>query len=75
MIHAAVPTVGWAEVLRVAGYDDSVTCASCGHKITEHQTGEGAFTGWCCDSDCDCEHPMLQAKEDYDIGDNGAAIP
>lgn len=32
---------------------------TCGHPTAEHQTGSGAYTGWCSEPECDCEAPTL----------------
>jgi hypothetical protein len=43
-----------------AGQD--IDC-DCGHPISEHQTGSGPWTGFCGQSDCDCEQPTVNGEE------------
>ena len=38
----------------------------CDHPLMEHQTGEGAFTGWCAVIECDCEQPRENVPGDHD---------
>jgi len=42
--------------------DDSVLC-TCGHPSAEHQTGTGAYTGFCSDSECKCDSPTDDEEE------------
>lgn len=30
---------------------------TCGHRVDDHQTGAGPFTGFCAGYDCKCEAP------------------
>ena len=32
---------------------------TCGHPVSAHQTGDGPWTGFCGQSDCDCEAPEV----------------
>jgi hypothetical protein len=43
--------------------DDDVTpvpLCVCAHPIAAHQTGEGPWTGFCGDLDCECESPVAE---------------
>ncbi len=61
IIHAAVPSAGWSSVGGVVSATHP--CSTCRHPMTAHQTGEGPFTGWCYQDDCDCEWPMIDVVE------------
>ncbi len=39
----------------LAAADEVGLCQLCGHPGSDHQTGEGAWTGFCAAADCDCE--------------------